>query len=215
MNSPSASLPSSRYAEAMQFWYSRVNYEQRSAQPGDLKLDRMRALLELLGNPHQQLRIVHIAGSKGKGSTSAMVAAIAGRAGYRTGLFTSPNLVSVEERFQVDNRPISPDELASLLFEIRDTCTQSAGRRLGGDDLAQTLTFFEIATAAGFLHFVRRRVELAILEGGLGGRFDSANVGRPLLSIITSISFDHTQQLGNPLAQIAFEKAGIVKPGRP
>jgi dihydrofolate synthase/folylpolyglutamate synthase len=200
--------------EAMQFWFGRTNFEQRSAEPSDLKLDRMRHLLELLGNPHERLRIVHIAGSKGKGSTSAMLAAILRRAGYRTGLFTSPHLVSVEERIQVDDQPISRDELRDLLQEIHATCARSPGER-GEMPLGQELTFFEIATAVGFLHFVRRGVEVAVVEVGLGGRFDSTNVCQPLVSIITSISFDHTQQLGNTLAQIAMEKAGIVKPGRP
>jgi len=195
------------YSEAMQFWYSRVNYEQRSAQPGDLKLDRMLALLDLLGNPQRRLQVVHVAGSKGKGSTSAMLATILTRAGYRTGLFTSPHLVHVEERFQVDGQPISPAELVTLLDEV--------GVAVRNPQLADGLTFFEIATAVGFLHFVRRRVQVAVLEVGLGGRFDSTNVCQPAVSIITSISFDHTQQLGNTLAKIAWEKAGIVKPGRP
>jgi dihydrofolate synthase/folylpolyglutamate synthase len=214
MNAARSPSPS-RHDEARHFWFARVNYEQRSPRPDDLKLDRMRALLELLGNPHQRLKIIHVAGSKGKGSTSAMLAAIARRSGYRTGLFTSPHLVQVEERFQIDDRPIAPHELDELLLEIRDACAHPAARQRWGDDLAEALTFFEIATAAGFLYFVRRRVELAVLEVGLGGRLDSTNVCRPLLSIITSISFDHTQQLGNTLAKIAFEKAGIVKPGRP
>jgi dihydrofolate synthase/folylpolyglutamate synthase len=167
----------------------------------------MRALLDRHGNPQDQLRNEHVAGSKGKGSTSAMLASILGRADYPTGLFTSPHLVNVEERIQVDGTPIARQELASLMEEI------CAASRV--DNLEQSLTFFEIATALGFLYFARRRVELAVIEVGLGGRFDSTNVCRPLLSIITSISFDHTQVLGNTLAAIAMEKAGIVKPGRP
>ncbi|MBI3821775.1 MAG: bifunctional folylpolyglutamate synthase/dihydrofolate synthase, partial [Planctomycetes bacterium] len=194
------------YAEAMQFWFGRVNFEQRSPQVGDFKLERMRHLLERLGNPHQRLRIVHIAGSKGKGSTSAMLAAILQGAGHRVGLFTSPHLIAVEERIQVDRAPIAPHELAAHLSEIRAATTPA---------FAQDLTFFEIGTALGFLHFVRRRVDFAVVEVGLGGRFDSTNVCDPLLAIITSISFDHTQILGDTLGKIAFEKAGIVKPGRP
>lgn len=189
----------------MQYWYRRVNYEQSLPQPSDLKLDRMRALLDRLGNPHDRLRIVHVAGSKGKGSTSAMLAAIFQRAGYRTGLFTSPHLSQVEERMQVDSVPISRDELTRILADI-----EAAESSLG-----QTCTFFEVATALGFLHFVRRRVELAVLEVGLGGRFDSTNVCQPLVSLITSISLDHIRELGDQLAMIAMEKAGIVKPGRP
>ncbi len=199
------------YEQALAFWYSRINYEQRTPQPSDLKLDRMRALLSLLGNPHERLRILHVAGSKGKGSTSAMLAAILRQAGYRTGLFTSPHLCQVEERIQVDGQLITPAELTALLDEVRAAIE-------GDSPQSQAIldpTFFEVTTALGFLHFVRRRVELAILEVGLGGRFDSTNVCQPLVAIITSISFDHTRQLGNRLASIAMEKAGIVKPGRP
>ncbi len=208
------------YDQAMQFWFGRINYEQRSPKPSDLKLDRMRLLLDLLGNPQRRLRIVHVAGSKGKGSTSAMLAAVFRQAGYRTGLFTSPHLERVEERIQVDGEPISPAELARLMAEVQqaeqqlDGATPTAPPCQGGSGGAG-VTFFEVATALGFMHFARRRVELAVVEVGLGGRFDSTNVCQPLVSLITSISFDHTQQLGYTLASIAFEKAGIIKPGRP
>ena len=207
--------------EALRFWFGRVNYEQLSPKPSDLTLDRMRALLDLLGNPQERLRVLHIAGSKGKGSTSAMLAAILRHAGFRTGLFTSPHLEQVHERIQVDGCTITREELAALLEEIAAACARSGKTwpaQVSGDrpaPLAEALTFFEIATALGFLHFVRRRVDFAVMEVGLGGRFDSTNVCRPLLSIITSISFDHTRQLGNTLEKIAREKAGIIKPGRP
>lgn len=194
------------YEEAIQFWFGRVNYEHKSPQIGDFKLDRMRRLLDLLGNPHLRLRIIHIAGSKGKGSTSAFLASILQAEGFRVGLFTSPHLVNVEERIQVDRVPISHDELASLLGEIRDAMPPEFEREL---------SFFEIGTALGFLHFLRRRVDFAIVEVGLGGRFDSTNVCEPLVAVVTSISFDHTQMLGDTLAKIAFEKAGIIKPGIP
>lgn len=198
------------YEQALAFWYGRINYEQRAPKPGDLKLDRMRELLERLGNPHQRLRLIHVAGSKGKGSTAAMLAAILREAGYRTGLFTSPHLTHVEERFQVDGRCISTAEFTQLMNDIR---------AVTGDGSAvakvQPPTFFEIATALGFLHFYRKRADVAVIEVGLGGRFDSTNVCQPKLAVITSISFDHTQQLGNSLAAIAMEKAGIVKPGVP
>ncbi len=199
------------YDQALAFWYGRINYERQSPRRDDLKLDRMLHLLELLGNPHRDLRIVHIAGSKGKGSTAAMLAAVLGRAGCRTGLFTSPHLCRVEERIQIDQRPIGPGELTALLGEVRDAVRVLDGR----PDPAGSVTFFEVATAVGFLHFARRRVDAAVVEVGLGGRFDSTNVCRPLVSLITSISLDHTAQLGNRPAQIAMEKAGIVKPGRP
>ena len=200
------------YEQAMHFWFGRINYEVKSPTPSDLSLDRMRVLLDILGNPQERFPIVHVAGSKGKGSTSAMLASILCRAGHRTGLFTSPHLVSVEERIQVDGRPISHAELALLMADIQAVARPGVG---SAPALVETLTFFEIATALGLLHFARRRAQIAVLEVGLGGRFDSTNVCHPLLSIITSISFDHTQYLGNTLAQIAMEKAGIVKPGRP
>jgi dihydrofolate synthase / folylpolyglutamate synthase len=194
------------YDEAIPFWFGRVNYEQKTPQADDLKLDRMRALLARLGNPHERLRILHVAGSKGKGSTSAMLAAMLQAAGHRTGLFTSPHLMAVEERIQVDRQPIARAELAALMAEIRDA---SAGT------LERELTFFEIDTALGFLHFVRRRVAIAVVEVGLGGRFDSTNVCRPMAALITSISLDHTQVLGDTAEAIAREKAGIIKPGQP
>jgi dihydrofolate synthase / folylpolyglutamate synthase len=202
------------YEEAIAFWFGRINYEQRIPRLTDLKLDRMRTLLSLLNNPQDRLRIVHVAGSKGKGSTSAMLESILRHAAYRTGLFTSPHLCQVEERIEVDANPIPPRALASLMNEIR-----VAIARMEDDDPSSAtghgVTFFEVATALGFLYFARQEVDLAVIEVGLGGRFDSTNVCEPLVSIITSISLDHTQQLGNRLSQIAMEKAGIVKPGRP
>jgi dihydrofolate synthase/folylpolyglutamate synthase len=198
--------------QALAFWFGRINYEQRTPLPSDLKLERMQLLLERLGNPHESLRIVHVAGSKGKGSTSALVASVLRAAGYRTGLFTSPHLVRVDERIQIDGEPIPTADLTTLLHEVRRAVLDL--EREGPAHLG-AVTFFEVATALGFLHFARRLVEAAVLEVGLGGRFDSTNVCRPLVSVITSISFDHTRQLGNRLSQIAREKAGIVKPGRP
>jgi dihydrofolate synthase / folylpolyglutamate synthase len=211
------------FQAARHFWYSLINYEQRTPAPADLKLDRMRALMARLGNPQERLRILHVAGSKGKGSTSAMLAAILRRAGYRTGLFTSPHLCQVEERFQVDGVPITRAELTTLLNEVQSVvygvlgvgCEPGAHSALRTPHPTQLPTFFEVATAVGFLHFVRRRVEAAVLEVGLGGRLDSTNVCDPVAALLTSISFDHTRQLGNRLASIAAEKAGIVKPRRP
>jgi dihydrofolate synthase/folylpolyglutamate synthase len=193
------------YEEAVAFWYTHVNYEQRSPRAADLRLERMRTLLQRLDNPQERLRIVHVAGSKGKGSTSALLASILRCAGHRTGLFTSPHLCRVEERIQVDGEPIAPTELAEILTVIRRAAQLDP----------EPPTFFEIATAAGFLHFLRRHVDAAVVEVGLGGRFDSTNVCMPLASLITSISLDHTEQLGDRLSLIAMEKAGIVKPGRP
>ena len=198
------------YEQAIQFWFGRVNFEQRIPRRSDLQLDRMLALLAALGNPQEQLRIVHVAGSKGKGSTSAMLANILCRAGYRTGLFTSPHLCRVEERIQIDGVPIPGDRLAALMEEV-----EPAVRAVDAAFGVGVVSFFEVATALGFLHFARLDVEVAVIEVGLGGRFDSTNVCNPQVAVITSISLDHTQQLGTTLASIAAEKAGILKPGRP
>jgi dihydrofolate synthase/folylpolyglutamate synthase len=191
--------------DAHSWWFARVNYETRAPAPSDLSLERMRALMRALGSPERRLRILHVTGTKGKGSTSAMLASILHQSGYRTGLFTSPHLSGIEERFQVDGVPISSPELTQLLTDIRSA---SEASRLEP-------TFFEIATAAGFLHFERRACEAAVVEVGLGGRLDSTNVCTPVVSVITSISHDHVRVLGSTLGQIAREKAGIIKPGRP
>lgn len=204
-----AAPPSLSPEQARAWWYGLINFEQRTPHADDLKLEHMRSLLARLGNPHKRLRILHVAGSKGKGSTAAMLASILRKAGYRTGLFTSPHLCRVEERFQVDGQSITPSELTTLLDEI--CCSVEAEGRSGG----VPYTFFEVATAVGFLHFVRRRVEAAVLEVGLGGRLDSTNVCQPIVSVITSISFDHTNLLGDRLAAIAAEKGGIIKVGHP
>src|SRR5260370_38446938 len=210
-----SSSPSLNYEEALAFWFGRINYEQRTPRPTDLKLDRMRTLLGLLDDPQEKLRIVHVAGSKGIGSTSAMLESILRQAGYRTGLFTSPHLCRVEERIQVNGALIQPLELAALMEEIRVAITKMERAGLDLSVSGEAVTFFEVATALGFLCFDRRDIDAAIVEVGLGGRFDSTNVCNPLVSVITSISFDHTQKLGNRLASIAMEKAGIVKSARP
>jgi dihydrofolate synthase/folylpolyglutamate synthase len=197
------------YDEALAVWYGRINYEVRAARPGDLKLERMRALLRRLGDPHDRLRLVHVTGTKGKGSTAAMLAAVLHAAGYRVGLFTSPHLTHVEERIRVDGVPISREELTARIAAVLPAVEAMEGGSLPGP------TFFEIGTALSFLHFLYRRCDIAVIEVGLGGRFDSTNVCRPLVSVITSVGLDHTAQLGNTLEAIASEKAGIIKPGVP
>ncbi len=197
------------YDEAMAFWFGRINYETRSATPADLKLERMQSLLRLLGDPQQAYRIVHITGTKGKGSTAAMIEAILRANGYRVGLFTSPHLIRVEERMQIDRNCLQPDEFALLMTEIAVVVRQLETMPFPGP------TFFEISTALALLAFQRRRCDWVILEVGLGGRFDSTNVCQPVVSVITSVGFDHMAQLGNTLAEIAYQKAGIIKAGVP
>jgi dihydrofolate synthase/folylpolyglutamate synthase len=199
------------YDEAIAFWYGRIDYERRQPRPGDLKLDRMRTLLAGLGDPHRRVRCVHVAGTKGKGSTCAILASVLRAAGYRTGLFTSPHLTDVSERIQVDGVPISRDEMAMHMSKVADVVRQmdAAG------DPTMSPTFFEIITALGFLQFDQQHVDIAVLEVGLGGRFDSTNVCEPLVSIITNVSYDHVSILGPSLAEIANQKAGIIKSGVP
>ena len=203
------------YQERLGYLYGRLNYEwlgmPRSS--GQLRLGRMRRLLKRMGDPHLGLRIIHVAGTKGKGSTSAMIAAALAASGVRTGLYCSPHLHRLEERFTVDGKPASPSELIDLVDVARDAVEQL--EREDNPSVHRGPTFFEITTAMGLLHFARRQVGAVVLEVGLGGRLDSTNVVRPMLSIITSISFDHTRQLGNLLSSIATEKAGILKRGRP
>ncbi len=205
----------SDYQERLEYLYGRLNYEWLGMPrvPTELKLGRMRRLLRRLGDPHLGLSIIHIAGTKGKGSTAAMMAATLSAAGVRTGLYSSPHLHRLEERFTIDGKPATPDQVIALVDEVRE-----AVDRVEADELPQQdcrLTFFEITTAMGLLHFARRNVGAVVLEVGMGGRLDSTNVVHPLFSMITSISFDHTRQLGNTLGAIATEKAGILKRGCP
>ena len=201
----------------------RINYEQTDAVPyhaRGMKLDRMRQLLNRLGSPERKLKIVHVAGTKGKGSTSAIIASVLTAAGFRTGLFSSPHLVRIEERMAVDGRMASPEEFVYLMrrvwpaVEEMDREAAVAAEACGASSETGP-TYFEITTALALLHFVDREVDVAVLEVGLGGRLDSTNVCLPEVSVITNISFDHVHLLGSTLAEIAREKAGIIKPGVP
>jgi dihydrofolate synthase / folylpolyglutamate synthase len=250
--------PSPRRQAALRFLLDRIDYERTLSMPcleEAMKLDRMRELLRRLGNPQERVPVVHVAGTKGKGSTAAMIAGVLSAAGYRSALFTSPHLDRIEERIAIDAQPCTPDELADLVQLVRPqveamsggtdipvcqharrtdipVCQEKAARRTDipvcqgiadTQDRQECLssstdlgpTYFEIVTAMALCHFARRRVDAAVLEVGLGGRLDSTNVCTPCVSVITSISFDHTKQLGDTLAAIAAEKAGIVKPGVP
>lgn len=168
--------------------------------------ERMLALLAALGDPQRRLPSVLVAGTNGKGSTSALIAAMARAAGYDVGLYTSPHLESPAERICRNGRDIAETELAALLEELLQ-----AGSRLG----LEPPTYFEALTLAAFLHFDRRRVDLAVLEVGLGGRLDATNVGWPLLSVLTAVGFDHEKILGDTLTLIAGEKVRVARPGRP
>ncbi len=203
---------------ALDYLFGRINYERTSGgvpyRSNEFKLDRMRRLLAGLGDPHLALKVVHIAGTKGKGSTAAMVASILRAAGLKVGIYTSPHLVDLEERIVVDGQMCDEASFVRLVAQV-----QQVAESMDRDEIATERrpgpTFFEITTAMAMLHFVRQRVDVAVLEVGLGGRLDSTNVCKPVVCGITSISFDHTKQLGNTLAAIATEKAGIIKPGVP
>jgi dihydrofolate synthase/folylpolyglutamate synthase len=188
------------YAEVLASLYS-----LEAARGMDFKLERVMLALKNLGDPHKCFAAVHIAGTNGKGSVAAMLDAIFGAAGYRVGLYTSPHLVSFTERMRVAGQTIAEADVVALAREIRSAAT------VHGIDL----TFFEFVTVMAFLHFARQGVELAVVEVGLGGRLDATNVLDPEVAVITTIGLDHQEFLGDTLASIAREKAGIIKPGRP
>ena len=204
-------------AAALDWLMDRINYERTGVpyQSRQLKLDRMRQLLTRLGQPDAGMKIVHVAGTKGKGSTSAMIAAVLTAAGYRTGVFSSPHLEQIEERFAVDGQPCTSDELVALVNRMIPIARAMDEEAVAEGDPTGGPTYFEITTAMALVHFVEQAADAVVLEVGLGGRLDSTNVCLPIVSVITSISFDHMRQLGNTLASIAGEKAGIVKPGVP
>ena len=200
---------SSAYRQALAFLEDRHNYERSDPQQGadDFRLDHLRSLLSRLGAPQCAAPTIHIAGSKGKGSVSSMLAAILTAAGYRTGLYSSPHLHRVEERIAVDGQICPSEEFVELVDSLRPVVEAHERER------GCSLTYFELITALAWLHFAHRQVDAIVLETGLGGRLDSTNVCSPLLCVITSISLEHTRLLGNTLEAIAAEKAGIIKPG--
>ena len=169
-------------------------------------LSRTRTLLAALGNPHKQLKFVHVAGTNGKGSTAAMLDSCLRAAGYHTGLFTSPFINRFNERIQVDGQPIGDEELEQLVERIRPAA----------DAMTEVPTEFEVITALGMLYFAQERCDIVVLEVGLGGALDSTNViDPPACAVITALGMDHVQELGPTLADIAAAKAGIIKPGSP
>lgn len=170
-------------------------------------LENVTRLLQTLGDPHQDLKVIHVGGTNGKGSVSAMMASTLQEEGYHVGLYTSPHLVSFTERIQIDGAEITWAEVVELTDLLR--------RRVEEEHIPQLFTFFDFTTAMAMYYFVRRKVDVAILEVGLGGRLDSTNVVHPLITVVTNVSRDHLNVLGERIEDIAREKAGIVKQGIP
>jgi dihydrofolate synthase/folylpolyglutamate synthase len=178
-------------------------------------LERMSHFLESLGSPHKAVPVIHVAGTNGKGSTVRLTGSVLRAAGYRVGEYTSPHLQHINERIHVDGMPISDSHLNILLEQVDGARQRWAA---GLDDFVpidRVLTYFELMTAAAFLHFANQELDVIVVEVGLGGRLDATNVVDPMITAITSIGMDHTDQLGSDLAGIAGEKAGIIKTGRP
>ncbi len=192
-----------------------------------LGLENISALLKEFGNPHQSFPSIHIAGTNGKGSTAAFLAFILRQSGLRTGLYTSPHLINFSERIQINGRPIATERIVALTEKIRGQVTEMEQKQIfrpyaggsswqpGADLEKGRLTFFEFTTALMFLYFQEEKVDIAIIEAGLGGRLDATNVIDPLATLITSISKEHSQYLGKTVLEIAGEKAGIIKSRRP
>jgi dihydrofolate synthase/folylpolyglutamate synthase len=207
-------MPSSQheYQEAVSRLLSLADFERkfRVNDPPDFHLKRIARLLEYLDNPHIGQKYVHVAGSKGKGSTSAMIAWSLAEAGYTTGLFTSPSIHRITERLRINGLPISEPDFTGLVEGL-----WPAVEKVAADGDIGVVSVFELETAMAFCHFSNSDADISVIEVGLGGRFDSTNIITPILSVITPISLDHVAVLGDTIAQIAGEKAGIIKPGIP
>lgn len=196
-----------KYQQSLDWIYSWVDFSMKRHVDDThrfFKLDRMNKMMDLLGNPHQCFPSVHVAGTKGKGSTSSFIASAVQAAGYKVGLYTSPHLVEFQERITINGQWISKEDLVALTDELRPLT-----------EVVKDATTFELTTALAFLYFQQQKVDLAVLEVGLGGRLDATNVVNPLVSVITPISYDHMAVLGSTLTEISYEKGGIIKPGRP
>ncbi len=194
------------YQDTLEYLYSFVDYSLTHSFPApeNFDLDRLRAFLSYLGDPHLAYPVIHVAGTKGKGSVAAMCASVLRAAGYRVGLYTSPHMSDYAERIQLNGEPIPHADLIAMVDEIRPYL-----------DKGTRLTTFEITTALAFLYFATRGATAVVAEVGLGGRLDATNVVAPEVAVITSLSYDHTAVLGKTLAEIAGEKAGIIKAGVP
>lgn len=196
------------YPEALKYLNSFINYEKRDGYDykSSFKLERMEKLARALGDPQLGVRSVHIAGSKGKGSVSAITQSILRAAGFRTGLYTSPHLETFRERIQLDDSMISESDVLRITEKIKRFIDRSPDGRP---------SFFEAYTALAYLYFSDKLADIAVYETGLGGRLDATNILRPLVTAITPISYEHTDKLGSTLGEIAMEKAGIIKKGSP
>ncbi len=204
-------LKSNRLESLLGSLYQRINYERQSKVASDhFKLQNMRSFLERLGDPHLKYPVVHVAGTKGKGSVTTMIGQILKSSGRCTGIYVSPHLETINQRMIIDGQMITDEQLEHVLAEI-EPVAQQLDREAEENDRPK-LTFFEMMTAAAFCFFRQQKVEAAVLEVGVGGRLDSTNVCQPLVSVITNVSFDHTRILGSTLDKIAREKAGIIKP---
>jgi dihydrofolate synthase/folylpolyglutamate synthase len=195
------------YQTTLAYLYSFVDHSLSKTfghEPVDFQLDRILELMELIGKPHQGYPIIHIAGTKGKGSVTSLCSSAMTEAGYKVGMYTSPHMQDYAERIQINGQPIPHDRLVSLVEDIKPTVAK-----------VPRLTTFEITTALSFLFFIQEKVDVAVIEVGLGGRLDATNIVEPVVTVITSISYDHMFLLGNTLAEIATEKAGIIKSGIP
>jgi dihydrofolate synthase/folylpolyglutamate synthase len=203
---------SSRYQDTLDFLYGLVNFEHRRLDQyvaENISLDRPRKLLGAVGDPQNSFEAIHIAGTKGKGSVAAMCTSILSAAGYRVGLYTSPHLFDFRDRIRIVSREdgdgrIGEEQLVKLVEELKPAIAQISD-----------ITWYEAVTAIAFMHFAREQVDLAVVEVGLGGRLDATNILMPLVSVITSLSLDHTALLGDTLAEIATEKGGIIKANTP
>lgn len=188
------------YQEALTYIHS---ISWRGSKPG---LERISGMMEQLGNVQEDLKFIHIAGTNGKGSVSAMLSSVLTAAGYRTGLFISPYIMRFNERMQVNGMPIPDEELAEIITEVQPVA----------ESMAERPTEFEIITAAAFVWFARQKCDIVVLETGLGGRLDATNlISKNVCAVITNLGMDHTEYLGNTLGEIAGEKCGILKPGCP
>lgn len=195
------------YQEALRYLDSLVNFEKvgNYDYKASFKLERMRRLVSLLGDPQKHIRSIHVAGSKGKGSTAAYIYSVLRQAGFNTGLYTSPHLITFRERIQINNELIGEEDLGRILGDIKEI--------IGSKMKGQEPTFFEVCTAMAYIYFKERNVDFAVYEVGLGGRLDATNVIEPLVCAITPLSYEHTDKLGHTLREIALEKCGIIKDG--